>query len=164
MSIAVTRVIQLSVVETLEGEFIDPEDATVTINGLNTSESLSSSTTPPATKVSTGQLAMSAGAATLDLTSLPDTAGVAGAVDGTGLKVQSYIFRNPEANANNITLTEGASNGYELHGNGWTVQLRPGELISCQFQDGAPDIASGAKDIDISGTGTQALDFEIVMG
>lgn len=164
MSIAVTRVIQLSVVETLEGEFIDPADATITINQLNTSESLSSSTTPPATKVSTGQIALSGGAITLDLTSLPDSNGVAGAIDGTGLKVQSYIFRNPEANANDITLTEGAANGYELHGNTWKIALRPGEIISCQLQDGAPDIAAGAKDIDITGTGSQALDFEIVMG
>lgn len=164
MSITVTYVSQATVVETLGGGYVSSADATVTTNGLNTTAELTASTTPPATKYSAGQKALSSGSGTIDLTSLPDSDGVAARVDFTGLKVQLAKLRNPSTNANNITVTEGASNGYELHGNAFTMLLRPGEEVTWKGADGAPDVASGARTIDLSGTGSQVLEFEFVAG
>ena len=70
MSIAVTYNSQASIVETLEGEYISPGDPTVTTNGLNTTAGLTASTTPPVTKYSAFQKALSTGTGTIDLTSL----------------------------------------------------------------------------------------------
>lgn len=161
MSIEVSRVSQMTVVETLSGPFLGT-DNTVTTNGLNTSETLNASSTPPVTKYSAFAQALTAGAATIDLTSLPDSAGNAGAVTFNGLKVQGYIFKNPSTH--DVTLTAGASNGYDLHGSGWSITIRPGEELQWRGNDGAGDVGSGAKTIDLAGTGTDTLDVELIAG
>lgn len=162
MSISVTYVSQLTVVETLEGQYVGLDD-TVTTDGLNTTTTLTASA-GPATKYSAGRLTLSSGSGSIDLTSLPDANGVAAAVTFSGLKVNAVKFRNLSTNANNMTLTEGASNGYELHGNAWTILLRPGEEYLWKGVDGAADVSGSTKTIDVSGTGSQVLEFELVAG
>ena len=174
MSISVSYVSQLTVVETLGGLYVHGEhayapgtgDATVTTNGLNTTATLNASSTPPATKYSAGRLTLSGGAGTIDLTSLPDRNGVAAKVDLTGLKVSAYKLRSLSTNASNMIVGEGASNGYEVHGNGWTIRLTPGQEVVWKGVGaaGQPAVGSGAKTIDVTGTGSQVLEFEFVGG
>lgn len=166
MSIAVSYVSQLSVVETLEGEFISPSDNTVTTNGMNRSEGLTGASLVPVTKYSAFQLALTAGAATLDFTSLPDLNGTAGAVDATGLKLQMAKFRNKSDNANSMSITKGAANGYgtTAAGGTFTVPLDPDQEWTLYLDEKAPDVSGTVKTIDITGTGAQVIEVFLVFG
>ena len=125
--------------------------------------SLDSTTTPPVTKVWSDTVALSAGAKTLDLQALvndnlPN-------VDFTGLKVQVFMMSCPESNANLITLTPGASNGYSLGGSGsmkWVVQ--PGDALIFYSIDLQPDVASADSELDFAGTGTETFDILMAAG
>lgn len=164
MAITLTVNLQGKIVEDMDGVFTDPNNDTVTINGMDHTEEFTGSTSTPVSKYSAFQKALSSGTGTIDLTSLPDNNGVAAAVNFNGLKVQYAHFENPAANANAITIAKGASNGYELAGSSWTVTLDPGEHITFLGQDTAPDVASNAKTFDLTGTGSQALDVTLVAG
>jgi len=129
---------------------------------LNASADLDAASSVPVTKVANFDQALTAGAATIDLTALP---GINGAtVNGSGLKVQLLRVQAKSTNANAITLTEGASNGYELAGNAWKAAVQAGQELTFYANEKAPDIGSGAKTIDLAGTETQALEVLIVMG
>lgn len=163
MSVAVTYVSQINAVETSGGAFVGT-DNTVTVNGMNRTESLTASTSVPVTTQTAFQKALSAGAGTIDLTDLPDHNGVASEIDGTGLKLQVAKFANPSSNANSITVTFGASDPYLLAGSAWKVILQPGQEVTFFLNEAAPNIASNAKDIDIAGTGSQVLNVQLIMG
>lgn len=162
MSVSVTYASTLSVVEAYADTFVDSADNTVKFSGLNSSGTYTGASNYPCTKVAAYEKAMSAGAATIDLTALVGIAN--SAVSGSGLKVQFVKFKNKATNANAITIGEGASNGYELFGNAWSIILQPGQEILACLAEQAPDIGSGAKNIDIAGTGAQVLQVEFVMG
>jgi hypothetical protein len=136
--------------------------ATITHDQFNKAATLTSSTTPPVTKHAAFEKALVAGAGTIDLTALAGSN--AGAVDGTGLKVQVAYFKAKAANGNPITIAVGASNGYDLSGADFSVTLSPGQEVLLYGNDATPDIASGDKTIDLSGTGTDTLQVELVMG
>lgn len=165
MSIQVGYNSQASIVETLEGEYVG-SDSTVTTDGLNTTETLTAATDPPVTKYSAFQQALSGGAATIDLTSLPDSNGVAAMVTLTGLKPQVMKLRNLATNANAITIAKGASNGYTGFGASFSLALQPGDEITWKGNDnsGVTDVGSGARTLDITGTGAQVLEVLIVAG
>jgi hypothetical protein len=163
VSIQLTSKIEGTIVETLTGPMVDPNNATVSFNQLNTDRTLDANSTPPVSKHSEGQKALSSGAGTLDLTALPGKTADETVV-GTGLKVQFAMFRNPITNANPITVTFGASSPYLLGGSGFKVILQPGEKWAYEGTSTSPAVASGAKNIDLAGTGSQALDYEIVLG
>lgn len=166
MSLAVTYASQVSVTETIENVYVDGNNATVTVNGLNSSADLNASSTPPVTKESAGTLTLSSGSGTLDLTSLPDLNGVAAAVTLTGLKPQVVKLRNKSTNANAMTIAKGASNGYTGFGSAFSVTLQPGDEVLWKGNDnsGVTDVGSGARTLDVSGTGAQVLEFHIVAG
>jgi hypothetical protein len=145
--------------ETLETGVDGAASPVIIHDALDKSVTLNASSAVPATKCSVDTIALTAGAKTVDLTAL---AGANGTVDGTGLKVQFIRIVNNGANA--MTFAEGASNGYELLGNGWTITLPAGGYMQFYLPEGTPDIASGAKTIDVSGTGTQTFDLTVVMG
>lgn len=161
MTISVQDVMQLTVTETLGGEFVGT-DNTVTSDGMNESATLTASSTPPVTKYSFGRAIMTAGAGTIDLTSLPNADGVAAQVTFLGLKVNGWILHNP--GLNNIAVTEGTSNGYPLQGASFLFTIRPGETFKVKGADVGTDVASGDRTIDISGTGSQYLEYGFVAG
>ena len=164
MSVQLAFVSNVTVQETLETGVpaISAADNGVTHTGYNSSANLNAGTTPPATVCAFFLKALSAGAGTIDLTALPGTLGAA--VDGTGLKVQVAKFKNPATNANAITVTFGAANPYLLGGSAFKWILQPGQEITIYGNDATPDVASGAKNIDIAGTGSQALQCSFVLG
>lgn len=162
-TIAVTAITQVSVVETETGDFVDPNNATVTYNQLSETEELTASTTVPVTKHAAFDKALVAGVATIDLTALPGK-NADEVVNGTGLKVQEVKFKNKATNANSITITFGAANPYLLFGSGWKIILLPGQSIQASLKDASPDVAGGARTIDLAGTASQSLQCHFVLG
>lgn len=163
MAISVTIAPTITVVETPADTFLASSDNTLTYSMSNTSFVLDGTTTPPATKQATYEVTLSSGTATIDLRALVGAAG--SAVDGNGLKVQAVKFINKTGNANAITISEGASNGYELFGNGWTITLpTAGSWVMAYLKDASPDVSGSAKTIDVAGTDAQVLQVQIVMG
>lgn len=162
MSVRVNYNSSLTVRETLETSVPAASDAEILLNGFDTNSPLNSSSTPTATKVSAQTVALVAAAKTIDLTALTGTNGAA--IDGTGLKVVACKFQNPSTNANNIIAKFGASNAY-LFGNdaAWKVRLEPGDEVLFKFAAN-PAIDATHKNIDLSGTGTQALNVVLVLG
>lgn len=163
MSVSVVFASTITVTETFEGDYVSPNDNTATFNQLNESETFTAATSVPVTKHSEFQKTMSSGSGTIDLTALPGLTADETVV-GTGLKVQLAKFRNLSANANTITVAKGASNGYNLLGSSWTFALLPGQSATFSLDEAAPDVGSGAKNIDISGTGAQILECQFVLG
>lgn len=150
---------------TFTGPFVSSSDPTALINGLNETGTLTASSTVPATKVAAYELTLSSGAGTINLAALPGITAEE-TVNGTGLKVQLLKLKNKSSNANKITVAKGASNGYGLcaSGDDWDVTLSPGQSNLTLGNDAAPDIASGARTLDVTGTGAQVLQVLVVMG
>ena len=124
--------------------------------------SLDSTTTPPATKVWSDNVALAAGAKTLDLEALvndnlPN-------VNFNGLKVQVFMMSCPSANTGPITVTPGASNDYDLGGASMSVEVNPGDTVVFLFLDNAPDVAAADSELDFAGTGTETFDILMVAG
>ena len=155
----------VTVTETATGTYVSSADNTITLNGMNDSSTYTASTSVPVTKATAYQLTMSSGTGTIDLTALPGLTADETIV-GTGLKLQMLKLRNLSTNANAITCAKGASNGYGLPvaGTTWTVTLSPGQSITFFGNDSAPDVASGAKTIDVTGTASQILEVTAVLG
>ncbi len=152
MSVSGAYQLRLPAVETL-GDVDLGTDNTVTHNGWDTAATLNAGSTPPFTTVCQFTKALASGAATIDLTGVPTTNGATANL--TGLKVQMARFQNPSAN--NITVSFGAANSYNLLGAAFVIVVHPGAEVICRMVDTAPDVASGAKNIDLSGTLAQTL-------
>ena len=136
-------------------------DRTLIHDNINTSAVLNASSTIPVTKMIWVNQALTAGAKTLDLTSLTGTNGAS--VDFTGLKVQVAKLKNPTGNAA-MTIKFGAANPYNLLGASWTLIILAGQEITVYGNDATPDVAGGAKDIDIAGTGSEIIEIQLVAG
>ena len=164
MAVDLTLTAAITAVETLPGNapYASASNKRVTHTLKNVSSVLGASTTPPVTKYAGFLQALSTGTATIDLTSLTGTNGAA--VTGLGLKLQAAKFTATSTNTGTITLVEGASNGYEMLGNAFSIILQPGQWFMFYGNDAAPDVAAGAKTIDLSGTGSESVDCELVFG
>jgi hypothetical protein len=163
-SVLVDYNLSATVRETLATGVVAAAAPTIIHNGFNSQGTLSSTSTPPVTKMAAFEKALAAGTGTIDLTALTGTAGVA--VDGTGLKVQVVKIKNPSTNTGALTIIPAVSNGYNFLGAASKIILNPGEEIEWIGYDssGVPDIASGAKNLTLTGTGTEVSDWVIVMG
>lgn len=135
---------------------------TIVHNGYNTTATLTSSSTPPVTQCAFFLKELAAGAGTIDLRALVGTNGAA--IDGNGLKLQVLKIKATATNANVITVTVGAANGYDVAGAGFSVALLAGQEFTFYGNDATPDIAAADKTIDLAGTGTQSVQVSIVLG
>jgi len=165
MTVTATYKSEITAVETIDGTaapFAASSDKTITHNGLNTNLTLASNSSQPVTTQVSSEVALVSGAKTLDLTALVGTN--SGAISFSGLKVQLAKFKNKSTNANTITLTIGASNGYALLGAGWEITLQPGQEATFFLNEQAPDVGGSAKTIDVTGTGSQVLQMQLVAG
>lgn len=132
----------------------------ITHDKFSSSGTLTPTSSVPATKVSADRVALVAGAKTIDLTALVGTNGAA--VNGTGLKVQLFKFANRGAAF--MTVSQGAANPYQFGGANWSRRVQPNQEILFYGHDLDPDIAAGAKNIDVAGTGTDEFELTVVMG
>lgn len=120
------------------------------------------STTPDAELVYSGTVSLSDGSATLDLTSISNSEG--DTIATTGKKVRVFKAKATSDNANALTLTEGASNGYALAGASWKVILEASDSVLFILNDNADAVGASDKTIDLSGTGSQSVDIIIIFG
>lgn len=122
---------------------------------------LASAAVSPCTKGGAGNQTLSGGAKTIDLTAFvtPFTT-----LDLTGLKVSALQLVTPASNAGNITIEPGASNGYNYAGANCSLTMQPGQSINLSLGNLTPAVASGAKTIDLAGTGTDVLQMGITAG
>ena len=123
---------------------------------------LTSSSTPDFEKVWSARQLLTAGAATIDLKALTDPEG--NTITTEGKKIRAIKIKALSTNANALTISEGASNGYELFGNAFTIALEAGDHFLAYLGTNAPDISDTTKNIDLAGTGTQGIDIIIVIG
>lgn len=132
----------------------------------NTEVILSTGSTPAVSATASFLVTLSSGAATIDLTAL--TGLNSATVNGTNLQVRAIKFRSPSSNANVITVKKGASNGYQIGmadgANAFNVSIPPGGDFSCYLAANGVVISSSAKTLDVSGTGSQTLECQVVMG
>lgn len=136
-------------------------DRTLIWDSINTLKTLNASSTPAVTKFVRFDQALTASTATIDLTSLTGANGES--VDFSGLKVQVAKFKNKSGNAA-MTIKFGAANPYNLLGASWTLILPDEGEITLYLPEGTPDVAGGAKDIDLSGTGSEELEVQLFAG
>jgi len=149
----------LEVVEDLSKSTLSDDQVT---HNLEDVIKLHSGSTPDAELVYSGNVALTIGAATLDLKDITNAEG--DTIVTEGKTIRAIKVKATSTNANALTLTEGASNGYELFGDGWTIALEAGDHFLAYLGSNAPAISDTVKTIDLSGTGAQSVDVIIVFG
>lgn len=162
VSAAVT--ISIACTETLstsESPLIDTGDNTLK-EKIAVSKTMTSASSPDAELHAAMQVAMTAGAVTIDFTSLARHGGAS--VSFSGKLLRAIMLRNPSTNANDITIVEGASNGLAAFGASFSITLKPGWSIALDLDDDGPTVGSSDRTIDVTGTGSQVLDLIAVAG
>ncbi len=162
MSVSLNYTSKVLATETLETNVPAANDKQVSHNGYDTTATANGSSTPPVSKCAYFEKALSGGAASIDLTALVGTNGAA--VDGTGLRVQFLKVRNKSASAANITISKGASNGYDGFGSSFSLTLKPGAEALLRSLDGGTDIGGTNKTLDLAGTGTDVAEVAVILG
>ncbi len=165
MAVAVEAAIsaKLSIEESVDLTSVDAFNTTKLETGASKwsgSTKLSATTTPAAQDSASFVQALTAGAATIDLSALTGTNGRA--VNGTGKKILA-IFLKP-LGANPMTFTAGASNGYLLFGASGSVAVPNGGFLLKGFGSALSAIDGTHKTIDVAGTGSQTCQVQILFG
>jgi len=162
MSVTASIVMNATVVETLttNADSLSGGDTDITHKAFNFNSTIKSDSLVPATKVSAQVVALSTGAKTLDLTALTGANG--GTVDATGLKLQVWKVKN--LGAADMTFTFGAANPYNALGSAFLFVLKQNQQAMFFLNDSSPDVGSGAKTIDVSGTGSQTFQNLMIFG
>lgn len=165
MSVTATLDMGLKAVETLAASLDLASNPNITHELAVGRLTLNANSTPVASQVWSDTVALDTGAATIDLSSLSRGSALS-ALDLTGLKVQGFIIQSKAANTDTVGIDVGASNGYNLFGasDGRAV-LSPGGAIMLYAPEDLPDVASGAKTIDLSSSDADAqVDVVILAG
>ena len=158
MSVSASVSFLCTVAETLPNNTDSASDANrkVTHAAFDETFTLTAASAVPATTFAGFVKALTAGAATIDLTSLTGTNGAT--VNGTGLRLQ--VLRVKNLGANDLTFATGASNGYVVG----THTVKTNGIVMFYFADGLADIDGTHKTIDLTGTTTQTSEWSLVMG
>ena len=116
---------------------------------------LGSGTTPAVTKVWGEDGALSAGAKTIDLTAL-----ARGAISNhtfSGLKIHFGLVAADSTNTQDLTIAEGATNGYALFGSsGGPVKLGAGGVMAIYNPEYLQDVGASDLSIDLSSSDVDA--------
>lgn len=162
MSISTIYQSAVTTVETLSVVSADSAKSKITHAKWDSSVTLDGTTTPVASQFVAFTQALTSGAATVDLTSLAVAPFSTKSL--SGLKVQVIKFVAHADNANPITITFGAANPYQGLGTAFNITLSAGQEMTFYGDGAAQSVASGHKNLDLSGTGSQSLDIIIVAG
>lgn len=144
----------------------DTGSSRVTHKAFNLSNvRLNGTTTAKVDAVAFGELETD-GADTIDLTAVQTA--LDAAADMTGKKVVAAIFRCPSTNADPINIAPGASNPYLLFGSGNDVTIPPGMVVALAPEEDVASpfaaVSGSAKTLDVTGTATDVLKFQILLG
>ncbi len=123
---------------------------------------LSATSDPTATGMMVDDGPLVAGARTIDLTACDG--GNQNTVDLTGKKMLALLFVNPAGNAAMTISPGGVSNPYEPFGASNDVVVPAGGFLLAHFDDELAAVGSGAKNLSISGTGTQSYKLIALFG
>lgn len=166
MSVSVTLDSKIKTIETSDANLVSTQDATRTYNGLDTAVTLNSTSTPDAEDAAYFRITLVAGAATLDLTAMLHQISSTATLSksASGKKVRAWKFKAPTGNTGNIVVTKGASNGYSPVGTTFTKVIAPGGYSEDYFYTSAGDVGGSAKNLDVTGTGTEYVDVGVVWG
>ena len=113
--------------------------------GTSTKQTLTSTTTVPATMQWQDERTLSSGSDEPDMTALTD-GNLGTAKDLTGLKIQVVKVIANSANTDKVQVTDGNSNGYNIFGHALgSVALPAGGMVMFFGNDALDDVASGDK-------------------
>lgn len=115
---------------------------------------------PNALDAWSGHVALSSGAATIDLTNLTQL-GLSTVVNATGNKIRAIMVQADSANANPISIGTGGTNGYSSIG---VLSVLNANDIAIRTAVAAIAVDSTHKTLDLAGTGTQGCEVLIVFG
>lgn len=163
MSVDVTYDSRLLIAETITVG-VDGADNPVIYHGGPESDFASlarftGTTTPDVVDHVTKVFTLTAGAYTLDLTSMVGTGSVA--KDGTTYKVRFLKITNNHA-TQTLKVAKGASNGHTGFGSDFAVTVDGAGEITLKF--GSVAIASNNKTLDFTGTGSNTFNLSVVYG
>src|ERR1700722_14769630 len=145
----------------------DAANPTVTHSIPDTYTVMNAASTPPPSLPASGNVTLSGGTVTLDLTSClgPTVNSQACPVNFTGKKMNAIKIVANAANTNPITIVGGASNGYLLFGTLGSLTLGPGDTVLLLTNASLPTVASGAKTITVtSSMNTAQFNIELIGG
>lgn len=172
MSIDGKFLLSMTTRETLETNVDGASNPVITHDVFNKSQRFNASTTPAGTVIIADTKALVAGAATLDLTALPGPNGAT--VSANGLKLLGWFFGNRAGNTADIVAVVGAATPYNFNGHAnsratatapLSADDAPGWAGGWNGQAASiPDVAAGAKHIDVSGAGTESFDYVLIFG
>ncbi len=168
MSIVSSKIVSL--ITTVEQLDLGPgNEPKVTLNGMDTTSRYTPATTPAAVASSYFAVALVAGAATIDLTALPGPIDAATCgKSGAATAVQAIKIAAPKTNVGPVAISPSSVNGYAASGGGLvfsaghTVTLAPGDELL--WKGDAPNVSPTCRDLTLSGTGTDVLNFAIILG
>lgn len=140
--------------------------ATIQQSGFNISgPKFTDTSTPAVTKESYRTLTFASGVVNIDLTALVDAVGVT--FDGTGLKVQTVLIKNPAGNSA-IVINPGGANPYYLFGTGQSLTIPGHATIDCGIgmvlPEGLADVGPTAKTIQVVGVTGQSFHIGLTLG
>jgi hypothetical protein len=165
MPISVTAQSNLTIVETLSLDVPFASAPAITHNGLNTTAKFAAATTPPATLSAAFEATLAGGSASIDLTALVGTNGLA--INAAGLRPRAVKIQNPAENSHPLTIVPGGS-GYPLLGSANTT-LYPGDEVLWIAGDSnsVPAINAAARLValgDQGNNGAETHNFMIAFG
>lgn len=165
VDISAKLIAQLAIKETFSISAEDDGPAAAVSYDVNASKwaiskTFNAASTPAATEAASFTLALIAGAATINLTALVDINDRA--VDATGKKLLAIYLEPLGANA--MTFVPGASAGYNVFGATSKLVVDPSGFAIVGKGTNAPVVGVGAKNIDVTGTGTQECRVEMLFG
>jgi hypothetical protein len=164
MAVSVQFSHQMTVTETLSVSIPDvvAQNAVVVHDQFNRTATLNASSTPAVSVSASFVATLSGGALTIDLTNMTGTNGAV--VNANGLVPRLIKFMNPATNANPITIAKGASNGYTGLGATYSRTLQPGQETSDYLANNGTAVSGTVKTFDLTGTGSQVLNVQVVAG
>lgn len=169
MSVEATFDLKLDIDETpdIGGDLVssDPKISPRTTLGSSRG-TLNSSSTPVVSAQYSKRYTLSAGAVTIDLTSLAEAAfGGTVTKDLTGLKIHAFKIAAHQDNTDELVFKKGATNGYPLFGEvGANVGIQvmdAGEVMARNCNAKRPAVSATVKTIDVTCTGDADAVFEI---
>ena len=150
------------ITETLGTGVAGASDKVIVHDLYKVDTTIKAGSTVPATKCAVFSQALSSGTASINLAALTGTNGAA--VDFTGLKLQYLQISSATANGT-LEVDVGSSNGYNLGNNAATeFHIGGGDTVAFYYTETNPDVASGARVIDLVGTGTETFDVVLIAG
>lgn len=157
---AITVDVNLSIRVTDNPTIAGASSPTVVYDAYVTRETITGTTTLSADATTAFEKVLSAGAATIDLTSVPSTTGTQSM---SGKSLRTLYIKADADNAGVISIQTGATNGYALFGSSGKITLSPGDSFGLRIST-TNNVDGTHKTIDLAGTGTDSIQALMTFG